>query len=63
MKHAFLDEYSHLQSPIHQLDPRAKLVGFITLIIICVTTPPDHYAAFAAYLVLEIILVLLSRLP
>ena len=63
MKHAFLDVYSDLRSPLHQLDPRAKLVGFIVLIIICVTTPPDLYAAFAAYLGLEIALVFLSRLP
>jgi cobalt/nickel transport system permease protein len=63
MKHAFLDEYSNLRSPVHQLDPRAKLVGFMALIIICVTTPPDYYAAFAAYLGLEIVLVFLSRLP
>ncbi|MBN2026589.1 MAG: cobalt ECF transporter T component CbiQ [Actinobacteria bacterium] len=63
MKHAFLDEYSGLQSPIHQLDPRAKLVGFIALIIICVTTPPDLYIAFAAYLGLELVLLIMSRLP
>ena len=63
MKQVFLDEYSDLQSPLHQLDPRAKLVGFVALIIICVTTPPDLYAAFAAYLGLELVLVLVSRLP
>lgn len=63
MKHAFLDEYSGLESPVHQLDPRAKLVGFVALIVICVSTPPDRYAAFAAFLGLELALVLLSRLP
>jgi cobalt/nickel transport system permease protein len=63
MKHAFLDEYSHLDSPIHRLDPRAKLVGFVVLIIVCVTTPPDLYAAFALYLGLEIAILVMSRLP
>ncbi|NPV59414.1 MAG: cobalt ECF transporter T component CbiQ [Actinobacteria bacterium] len=63
MKHVFLDEYSDLRSPVHQLDPRAKLVGFAALIVICVSTPPDRYAAFAAYLGLELALVLVSRLP
>ncbi len=63
MKHAFLDQYSGIDSPVHRLDPRAKLVGCIALVIICVTTPPDLYAAFAAYLGLEIVLVVLSRLP
>ncbi len=63
MKHAFLDEYSDLESPIHRLDPRVKLVGLVGLVVVCVTTPPHLYAAFAAYLGLEIALVLMSRLP
>jgi cobalt/nickel transport system permease protein len=63
MKQVFLDEYSNLSSPLHRLDPRAKLVGFVVLIVICVTTPPNLYAAFAAYLGLELVLVLVSRLP
>lgn len=63
MRHVFLDEYSHLESPIHRLDPRAKLVGFIGLIILCVSTPPNLYAAFAVYLGLEIAVLILSRLP
>ncbi|MBC7253133.1 MAG: cobalt ECF transporter T component CbiQ [Actinobacteria bacterium] len=63
MKHAFLDEYSHLESPVHRLDPRAKLLAFVVLVVVCVTTPPNLYSAFAAYLGLEVVLVLLSRLP
>ena len=63
MKHAFLDQYSDLDSPLHRLDPRAKLVGFLALIVVCVTTPPNLYPAFAAYLGLELALVTLSRLP
>lgn len=63
MSHAFLDKHSGLDSPLHRLDPRAKLVGFTALILICVSTPPDLYAAFAAYLGLELALVLMSRLP
>lgn len=63
MKHAFLDEYSGLESPVHRLDPRAKLVGLVVLVVVCVTTPPNQYAAFAAYLGLEAALLALSRLP
>lgn len=63
MKHAFLDEYSNLESPIHRLDPRVKLVGFLVLIVVCVSTPPYAYAAFAVYLGLETALLALSRLP
>lgn len=63
MKHAFLDKYSDLGSPVHRLDPRAKLLGFVILVVVCVTTPPNLYLAFAAYLGLELALLLLSRLP
>lgn len=63
MKHAFLDRYSGLHSPVHQLDPRAKLVGFVALILVCVTTPPNLYYVFAAYLGVELVLLCLSRLP
>ncbi len=63
MKHAFLDEYSHLDSPVHRLDPRAKLVGLFCFIVVCVTTPPDLYWAFAAYLGLELVLLFISGLP
>lgn len=63
MKHAFVDEYSGLRSPLHQLDPRAKLLGLAVLIVVCVTTPPNLYAAFAVYLSLETALLWLSRLP
>lgn len=63
MQHAFLDEHSNLDSPVHRLDPRAKLVGLVCLIFVCVTTPPDCYPAFAAYLGLELSLLAASRLP
>jgi cobalt/nickel transport system permease protein len=63
MKHAFLDEYSGLESPIHRLDPRAKLIGFVALIILCVSTPPGLWIAFVAYLALEIAVLALSHLP
>lgn len=63
MQHAFLDQYSHLDSPVHRLDPRAKLVGMFCLIVICVTTPPYLYMAFTAYLGLELVLLTVSRLP
>ncbi len=63
MQHSFLDSFSELQSPLSRLDPRAKLAGFFFLILICVTTPPDLYSAFAAYLGLELLLLLISRLP
>ena len=49
MKHAFLDKYAGLESPVHALDARAKIVAFFTLIVLCVSTPPDRWEAFAGY--------------
>ncbi len=63
MKHAYLDSYSSLESPIHRLDARAKTVLFFTLTVISVSTPAPAYYAFAGYLVILIALVFASRLP
>ncbi len=63
MQHSFLDSYSGLDSPLRRLDPRAKLAGLFIFVLLCVTTPPNLYVAFAAYLVLELMLLFLSRLP
>jgi energy-coupling factor transporter transmembrane protein EcfT len=32
MKHAFLDHYSHVESPIHHLDAKAKIIVFLSFI-------------------------------
>lgn len=63
MEHAFLDKYSGLKSPIHRLDPRAKVLGTVFLVALCVTTPPTLLASFATYLTLELFLLAASRLP
>ncbi|MGI8511910.1 MAG: cobalt ECF transporter T component CbiQ [Solirubrobacteraceae bacterium] len=38
----------NLQSPIHRLDPRAKIVGVITVTIVAVSTPLRLWPVFAA---------------
>ncbi len=63
MRDVFLDEYSGLDSPIHRLDPRAKLIGFVGLVILCVSTPPGLWLAFVVYLALEAAILLLSHVP
>lgn len=39
MKHSFIDKYSHLDSPVHRLDPRVKIVAALAAIIIITTEP------------------------
>ena len=49
MRHSFLDQYSALESPVHRLDARAKIIAFLALIVIAVSTPPEAWTAFLGY--------------
>jgi len=63
LKHDFIDRYSRLESPVHALDPRAKIIALFVIIIACVLTPPAEWWAFAVYAALVMIIVNASRLP
>lgn len=63
MKHSFIDEYSDLNSFIHRLDPRTKLITSAAFIIAVVLTPPGNWKAFVLYFCLIAALLLISRLP
>lgn len=63
MKHDFIDRYARLESPVHALDPRAKAVSFLVLIVACVTTPTREWWAFAIYAGLVLVIANASRLP
>lgn len=61
MKHDFIDKYCHLDSPLHRLDPRGKLLFCLSLVLIFIST--NNLKLFVFYYVLLILLVLLSRVP
>ena len=63
MNHAFLDKYSNLNSLIHILDPRTKIITFLLFIIFVTTTAPQDYISFAAYAFIIIVVVFLSTVP
>ncbi|MFA5066339.1 MAG: cobalt ECF transporter T component CbiQ [Dehalococcoidia bacterium] len=63
MKHSFVDEYSGLDSFVHRLDPRTKLLCSLAFILAVVLTPEGIWRAFAVYLLIMLVLILLSRLP
>ena len=63
MRHGFLDRHAGLQSPVHSLDPRAKIVIFLVLVVTSATTPPEHLSAFALYAALIASAGILSRVP
>jgi cobalt/nickel transport system permease protein len=63
MRHDFIDRYARLESPVHSLDARAKIIALFVLIIACVSTPPQDWWSFAIYAGLVVIIANASRLP
>ena len=58
-----LERHSYLESPVHRLDARAKIVGLFAAILVCVSTPPDGYLAFIGYFAFAIGFLIASRVP
>ncbi len=63
MKHSFLDQHSNLRSPVHTLDPRAKIVALFSFIFIVIFTPITQAQKFVFYGALILSLILISRVP
>lgn len=63
MKHSFIDEYSDLNSFIHRLDPRTKLVASLAFIIAVVLTPANNWRVFVFYFCIVAVLLIISKLP
>jgi len=63
LKHHFIDKYSDLNSLVHRLDPRVKILLALAGILIIVSEPPGRLLPFAFYGGVAGVLILLSRLP
>lgn len=63
MRHAFIDKFSHLTSPIHTLDPRVKLLATLAFILCVFLTPPALIGHLPLLGALILILALFSCLP
>jgi len=63
MKHAFIDQYSDLDSFVHRLDPRTKALAMLAFVLAVMATPPTAWPSFALCAVLIAGLILLARLP
>ncbi|MDV2988962.1 MAG: cobalt ECF transporter T component CbiQ [Dehalogenimonas sp.] len=63
MRHSFLDQYSHLNSPVHRRDPRLKFLLSLLFIVAVVLTPEAGWLTFAAYFGMLAVVFALSRLP
>jgi cobalt/nickel transport system permease protein len=63
MKHAFLDHHSGIDSPIHRLDARAKVIVFFTFILVGVSSPPASFVMFGLLATALAGIALVARLP
>lgn len=50
-------------SPVHQLDPRAKIIGLIGLTVVAVTLPVGAWAALGIVASVLVVLAAVARLP
>jgi len=63
LKHSFLDKHSNLESPVHRIDPRAKLVTAFTAILIIVSEPRGHLLPFLFYGLAIFWVAAMSKIP
>jgi cobalt/nickel transport system permease protein len=63
VEHSFIDRYSDLDSFIHRLDPRTKIITTLIFVLAVVITPTAEWRAFACYFLLIGSLLILSKLP
>lgn len=63
MHHFYIDEYSDLESPLHRLDPRVKIITFFSFVLFIIFTSPRSYFTFFLYGCVLCALIGLSRIP
>lgn len=55
--------YTHLDSFLHRLDARSKIVGFALCVVIVSSVPPERPRAVGYFLPLVLLMVMASRVP
>ena len=63
MKHAFIDAYANIDSPIHRLGTGFKMLLSVVSLLLIVLTPAAYYGHFILYAVSMIALILFSKVP
>lgn len=63
MKHNFIDRYAVLDSPLHTLESRTKLLAFSALIIAVLCIPAGRGTLFIAHFFVTAILMGISQVP
>ena len=63
MRHNFIDRYAALDSPLHILESRSKLIAFTALIVGVLCIPADRGSLFFIYFFATAILMGVSQVP
>lgn len=63
MKHSFVDRYANLDSPLHLLEARTKIIGFSALVISVLFVHPETPGQFFGFFFLMAILAGVSQVP
>lgn len=63
MRHAFIDNYAGLSSPLHRLNTKVKIISLIIFLLIIILTPIKYILFFYLYGLIIIILMRLSKIP
>jgi len=63
MEHFYIDKYSSIDSMIHRIDPRIKIISAGILILSIIFTEVNSMPAFVLYAITILGLILLSRIP
>jgi cobalt/nickel transport system permease protein len=63
VKHSYIDRYADLDSPMHLLEARSKIVGFTALIAGVLTISPASTYGFLPYFFLAAVMMGVSQIP
>jgi cobalt/nickel transport system permease protein len=63
VKHSFIDRYALLESPLHILEPRSKLLAFTALIVCVLSVPAGRSYLFVASFFATAVLMGISQIP
>lgn len=63
MHHLHIDRFAGLTSPVHSLDPRAKLFTSLAFILLVILTPVGYFFSYFFYFVLVSGIIAISHVP
>lgn len=63
MKHAFIDTYADLNTPLHKFNAKTKTIFLVTILLLIIFSPIRYFALFLLYGLVVAALIYLSKVP